>query len=113
MTGQLVTANRLRDGDVVYLAPGGRWTLSLDEASLAETQAALEDLLKIAQAAETACEVISVYAMPAGQGLTPDGQSPDGQTLDPLSTRERIRATGPTTRTDLGKQANPDLAKRA
>jgi len=104
MAGQVVTANHLRDGDVVYLAEDGRWTPWLDQASVAETDAALERLLKLAEEAEGACKVISVYAMPVGQGAAP---------LKALSARERIRAKGPTTRSDLGKQADPDFAKQA
>jgi len=102
MTKQVVTANRLRDGDVVYLAENGRWTPWLDEASVAETAAEAEAFMKIAEESEAACEVISIYGMPV-----------EGERLEPVSTRERIRAKGPTTRTDLGKQAEPGFAKRA
>ena len=34
----VVTANRLTDGIVVYLAPDGSWTEDLDRARLAETE---------------------------------------------------------------------------
>ena len=104
MTGQVVTANYLRDGDVVYLAEDGQWTLWLDKAWVAKTETALKRLLKIAEDAENACKVISIYAMPVGEGPVP---------LDALSARERIRAKGPTTRLDLGKQADPGFSKQA
>ena len=32
----VITANRLTDGVVVYLAPGGAWTEDIEEASRAE-----------------------------------------------------------------------------
>ena len=104
MTGQVVTANHLRDGDVVYLAKNGQWTPWLDQACVAETETALDRLLTIAEEAERACKVISIYAMPVGEASVP---------LDALSARERIRAKGPTTRSDLGKQADPGFAKQA
>ena len=34
----VVTANRLVDGIVVYLAPDGSWTEEIDRARLAETE---------------------------------------------------------------------------
>ena len=99
MTLQVVTANRLRDGDVVYLARERRWTQWLDEASVAKTEEEAEALLKVGETAEKAREVVSVYLMKVEQV--------EGK-LKPLSARERIRAKGPTTRRDLGKQADPD-----
>ncbi len=99
MTLQVVTANRLRDGDVVYLAVERRWTLWLDEACAVKTEGEAEELLKVAEAAEKAREVVSIYLMKVEQV--------EGK-LKPLSARERIRAKGPTTRRDLGKQADRD-----
>ncbi|MCE2510413.1 MAG: DUF2849 domain-containing protein [Alphaproteobacteria bacterium] len=97
MTLQVVTANRLRDGDVVYLTAEHGWALWLDEAAVAETEVEAEALLKFGEAAEKAREVIRVYLMKV--------ERMEGK-LDPLSARERIRAKGPTTRRDLGKQAD-------
>ena len=86
----VVTANRLRDGIVVYLASDGSWTEEIARARIAETEdevAALE-----AQAAEDvkARKVVAVYPM--------DVALHDG-TVDPLSVRERIRAAHRTTLT--------------
>ena len=86
----VVTANRLTDGIVVYLAPDGSWTEQIDRARIAETEdevAALE-----ARAAESvkAREVVAVYPM--------DVALNDGA-VDPLSVRERIRASHRTTLT--------------
>lgn len=96
---QVITANRLRDGDVVYLAAECCWKLWLDEALVAETEGEAEELLKIAAAAEKDQEVVSVYLMQVERV---------GETIKPLSARESIRAKGPTTRRDLGKQADRD-----
>ena len=86
----VVTANRLIDGIVVYLASDGSWTEEIGRARIAETEnevAALE-----AQAAEAvkARVVVAVYPM--------DVALHDGA-VDPLSVRERIRAAHRTTLT--------------
>ena len=86
----VVTANRLRDGIVVYLASDGSWTEEIGRARIAENEnevAALE-----AQAAEAvkARVVVAVYPM--------DVTLHDGA-VDPLSVRERIRAAHRTTLT--------------
>ena len=86
----VVTANRLRDGVVVYLASDGSWTEEIGRARIAENEnevAALE-----AQAAEAvkARVVVAVYPM--------DVALHDG-VVDPLSVRERIRAAHRTTLT--------------
>ena len=86
----VVTANRLVDGIVVYLASDGSWTEEIGHARLAETE---EDTKALeAQAAEDvkARKVVAVYPMEVA--LT------DGA-VDPLSVRERIRAAHRTTLT--------------
>ena len=93
---QVVTANRLRDGEVVYLAPDGAWSERLDGAAAAtgdEEQAALETA---AGRAVTARLVVGPYLMPVEL---------EGGRPRPVSQRERIRALGPSVRLDLGKQA--------
>ena len=87
----VVTANRLDDGVVVYLAPGGVWTEDIEKAQKAES----EDEIKALEAeAETSVRdrvVISAYPMPIA--VKDDG------TVDPISVRERIRASHRTTLT--------------
>ena len=87
----VVTANRLDDGVVVYLAPSGAWTEDIEKAERAETDDEVKALEAIAQAAERDRIVISVYPMPVE--LKDDG------TVDPISVRERIRASHRTTLT--------------
>ncbi|TWA89164.1 uncharacterized protein DUF2849 [Azospirillum brasilense] len=93
-----ITANRLRDGEVIFLAPGPdlRWVERLDDAALFE-DAATDAALAAAKAqAEGEQFAVDVYAF--------DLRVADGQRV-PVKTRERIRALGPTVRIDLGKQA--------
>ncbi|MHA1517974.1 MAG: DUF2849 domain-containing protein [Alphaproteobacteria bacterium] len=87
----VVTANRLDDGIVVYLAPGGAWTEDIAEAERAETDDEVKSLQAIAQVAERDRIVISVYPMPI--------EVKDDGTVDPISVRERIRASHRTTLT--------------
>ena len=86
----VVTANRLIDGIVVYLAPDGGWVEELARARLAET--AEETKALEAEAAKAVAErlVVAVYPM---EVALHDGA------VDPLSVRERIRAAHRTTLT--------------
>ena len=86
----VVTANRLRDGIVVYLASGGSWTEEISRACLAETEDEVAALEAQAAQAVKAREVVAVYPM--------DVALHDGA-VDPLSVRERIRASHRTTLT--------------
>lgn len=88
----VVTANRLNDGIVVYLAPGGGWTEALADAARAETDEDLKTLEAAAEAAERERLVVAVYSIPVE--LKDDG------TVDPISVRERIRASHRTTLTE-------------
>jgi hypothetical protein len=94
--GQILTANRLRDGEVVFLTRSGFWSQAIDEAALAlepEAKAALEAR---GREAETNNIVTGVYLF--------DAERVDGR-IRASHIRERIRTLGPTVRADLGKQA--------
>ncbi|KAA0688906.1 DUF2849 domain-containing protein [Azospirillum brasilense] len=93
-----ITANRLRDGEVIFLAPGPdlRWVERLDDAALFEDATADAALAAAKAQAEGEQFAVDVYAF--------DLRVADGQRV-PVKTRERIRALGPTVRIDLGKQA--------
>jgi hypothetical protein len=86
----VVTANRLRDGIVVYLASDGIWTEEIGRARIAETEDELAALEGRAAEDVKARKVVAVYPM--------DVALHDG-TVDPLSVRERIRAAHRTTLT--------------
>ena len=86
----VITANRLTDGIVVYLASEGEWTEQIADARLADTDEEIKALEAEAEKAVQERQVISVYPMPVALN--------DGA-VDPLSVRERIRAAHRTTLT--------------
>lgn len=79
----VITANRLREGDVVYLTEGASWTTRLPEAYAVETPVEERALLAAADREVAKQLVIGAYAMPVTS-------SPFG--LCPVSRREKIRA---------------------
>lgn len=94
--GHVMTANRLRDGEVVFLTRSGEWNEKIDEAVLAlEPQAVSELEVRAARDAES--------TLITGQYLF-DAERIDGR-IKPSHIRERIRTLGPTVRADLGKQS--------
>jgi hypothetical protein len=93
---QVLTANRLLDGEVVYLDAADDWVERIGEARLLATPAEGEAALAKGVAAETERKIVHAYLFDvAGQG----------DALKPVKMREIIRAAGPTIRRDLGKQA--------
>jgi sulfite reductase (NADPH) hemoprotein beta-component len=93
---QMVTANRLVDGVVVYLRGAGDWCEDLKDARIADGKDAGENLLTLAKADVVHRLVVDPYLI--------DVMAEAG-TWVPARIRERIRSLGPTVRTDLGKQA--------
>lgn len=98
MTAQILTASRLREGDVVYFTAAGHWSEWLSDATVADAET--ESLLARGKRAEAAGDVIDAYLVAVDVA---------GGRLAPLSQRERIRARGPTVRADLGKQSRQRL----
>lgn len=94
--GQLVTANRLRDGIVVFLTRSGQWSETIDEAALAQEPQAAAALEARAKEDEKATIVTGAYLI--------DAERRDGR-VRASHIRERMRTLGPTVRLDLGKQA--------
>ena len=85
---QVLTANTLRVGDVVYLAADGAWLPDLSAATVATDTAQLAALEASAAEAVAAQEIVAVYAI--------DVDTSAG-TPAALSVKERIRAArGPT-----------------
>ena len=96
MVDKVLTANRLTDGVAVWLNANGEWVTSLQEALVArhaEAEAALEAIGKQAYADNKVVDVNLIDAEVVG-GV-----------VEPVRLREKIRAAGPTIRSDLGKQA--------
>lgn len=86
----VITANRLTDGIVVYLAPDGRWIEDIARARFAESEDETQALEQIGEQAVKDRIVVAMYAMPV--------EIKDGA-VDPLSVREKIRASHRTTLT--------------
>lgn len=94
--GQLVTANRLRDGIAVFLTRSGEWSEEIDGAVLAVEPAAAAALEARAREDERKTLVTGPYLV--------DAERLNGR-VRAAHIRERMRALGPTVRLDLGKQA--------
>jgi hypothetical protein len=91
MTLQVLTANRLLDGEVVFWSRDG-WTEPFADAERFAASAPAEAALAIAKDQPTL--LVEPYLI----DLVEDGSAP-------VSFRERIRALGPTDHLELGKQA--------
>ncbi|MBZ9661694.1 DUF2849 domain-containing protein [Mesorhizobium sp. ESP-6-4] len=100
---KVLTANRLSDGIAVWYAAGG-WAETVGHADIAHDKAAEDRLEAIGAAAAANNEVVDVNII--------DVAIVDGL-VEPVRLREKIRAAGPTIRTDLGKQASPEAARAA
>ncbi|MBY8917239.1 DUF2849 domain-containing protein [Nitratireductor sp. L1-7-SE] len=93
---KIVAANRLTDGETVWLGAGDRWVDTIDAAHVARDP---EDEARIAAAGNLALAaniVIDVSLV--------DVEIVEGRIL-PRRLRERIRAGGPSIHPEIGKQA--------
>jgi sulfite reductase (NADPH) hemoprotein beta-component len=88
---EILTANRLSDGDVVYRTAGGDWVADVDAAELIEETERLTTAVAAAKADVKAAKVLDVapIAVEASNGH-----------IVPKRLRERIRAFGPTVKSD-------------
>ena len=98
MTAQVMTAKRLVDGEVVFLAAHG-WVEDIHGATVAEQPEQLRALEALAKQSVATNEVVDTYlvdvAVEAGR-------------IRPVKLREYLRTVGPSVRTDLGKQARQE-----
>src|SRR5688500_8202967 len=96
MMPQVLTANRLSIGQVVYWNGAKGWVAYLCDAEILSEDRA-ESVLKEAGARSVQeREVVNPYLFEV---------KVDGNSVIPVKTREAIRAAGPSVRRDLGKQA--------
>ena len=91
---QVITANRLRDGAVVFVGPSRAWVDRLAEAEVFTAVEASTAALQVAQKDEAANLVLDIYAI--------DVVERSGA-LKPVKLREAIRAQGPTVHPEHGK----------
>jgi len=94
----LVSANRLTDGHVVYLSRNGGWSESITDGRTAATEEESSTLLADAERAVTAGIIVSPYLISIAD---------DGGTFVPLHFRERIRLFGPKIDRAMGHPADP------
>lgn len=83
-TPQVVTANDLRLGDVVYLTADDRWTRHHNEAELIEDEAHAQ--MRLLHAAAQKLTIVGAYLADARPG-------PNGP--EPIHFREAFRTRGP------------------
>lgn len=100
-THEIVTANRLVDGTVVYLTADGGWSERFADAAVAADEAGAEALVTTGEAAVAAQLVVGLYR--AEVGLE------NGRPV-PADMKERIRARGPSIHPGFGKQAEGKAA---
>ena len=91
----MLTANRLRDGDVLY-RKGGGWVLSLADGDVFHDQAGADAALAAATAETVRNEFVAPYLF--------EVREVNGA-IRPVKEREIIRAAGPTVHPHTGKQA--------
>lgn len=96
---QVLTANRLRTGDVAYWSRG-EWAAALVSAEVFRDLAAADEALVRAKQSVADCVMVNAYLFALDLG--DDGPRP-------IEEREIIRAAGPTVRPDTGKQAAPHV----
>ncbi|MEV8466321.1 DUF2849 domain-containing protein [Fluviibacterium sp. DFM31] len=93
-TPKVVTANDLRDGDVVYLTADDRWSRDHAEAELIEDEAHAE--IRLIEASRQGDIIVGAYLADA----RPGAKGPE-----PVHFREVFRAKGPSNYRH-GKQAS-------
>ena len=96
---QIVTANHLRGGDVVYLTVSGDWSVWVTDAAVADDDVQAQALLD--STAESVIEglVVEPYLIEVQVDA-------DTGSVAPVRYRERLRASGPSSHPHFGKQAN-------
>ncbi len=94
---QILTANRLIDGDVVFLTGENDWSIDINDAQLVSDASDCARLEDTGAKAEAAAHVIGCYLIDV---VVVDGA------INARHYREIMRANGPTVRSDLGKQAH-------
>jgi hypothetical protein len=95
----MITANRLRDGEVLWWKSGA-WVERIEQGTIYADPKAADAALGETQKFVADCVVVNPYLF--------EVRVEDGR-IKPASEREIIRAAGPTVRDDLGKQACPTL----
>jgi hypothetical protein len=94
---QMLTANCLKEGDVVYWKKGG-WVMALAEGEVFANPADANAALAAAEKFVSENRIVAPYLFEVRE---------EKGKIRPLKEREIIRGAGPSVRTDTGKQADP------
>ena len=103
MALQVITANRLLDGRVVFLADSGRWVEAIGQSRVADSEEAATALTAVAEQAAAAREVVAPYLIEVAR---------DGDRLTPRRYREVIRALGPSSHPEFGRPDSVTAARQ-
>jgi hypothetical protein len=82
-----ITANRLRDGRVVFRTASGSWSLNVADSAIEPDEATANQIVASVAANANEQDVLDVYAVEMNLS---------GKTPRPAKLREAIRALGPT-----------------
>src|ERR1700683_5549519 len=93
---QMLTANALREGDVLYWKAGG-WVLDFAQGEVFADPAAANAALDAAQAFVTGNKVVAPYLFEVREV---------GGKIRPVKEREIIRVAGPSINVNTGKQTH-------
>ncbi len=96
MVSQVVTANRLLNGHVVYMGADGGWSDWIEQSQIAMTKEVGADLMQVAQVSAAEGVVVDPYLVDVVQ---------ENGAVRPLRYREVLRANGPSIHPHFGKQA--------
>ena len=89
---QMIIANRLTDGLVIYMGAQGEWVHSIHQGAVLEDETEAEHWLTVAQQAVQDSVIVDPYLIKVDIA--------NGERR-PVGARETIRAFGPSVRTDL------------
>jgi hypothetical protein len=93
---QVISANRLTDGHVVFLDAHGAWVERLNDAATFAEKPAIEAATKRAEQDVANNRVVDVL---------PFDVKVEGASIIAVTLRDKIRTLGPTVHPDHGKQA--------
>ncbi len=93
---QMVTANRIGDGTVVYLTKDGGWSEWVTDGQVSRSDEERDTLMAVAQATAEIPAVVEPYLIDVVE---------EAGVVRPVRYREAIRAQGPTTHPAFAKQA--------
>ena len=96
MALQVVTANRIGDGTVVYLTRVGGWSERITDGQVSRSDEECDALMAVARATAEIPAVVEPYVIDVVE---------EAGAVRPVRYREAIRARGPTIHPAFGQQA--------